>query len=212
MPMTSTVESETAAGGAFEQILGQVEAATQGLNRARVLGITGCKSGDGATFVFSALARRLAERSRKRVLQANCDDLFMASRLLMACRLLPSELLAQCTFTEQAGLWHLSSERALSSRCLEASPQHDLKATMAVLDSRFDFVLLDCGAVNTSGRLWQLAPIVDDVLLVVAAGETKRSQVNYAQRLIARSGVHLSGCVLNKRTYPLPDAIHRMLN
>jgi Mrp family chromosome partitioning ATPase len=212
MPMTSTVETESAASGAFEQILGQVEAAGHGLNRARVLGITGCRSGDGATFVFSALARRLAERSRKRVLQANCDDLFMASRLLMACRLLPSELLAQCTFTEQAGLWHLSSERALSSRFLEASPQHDLKGTMAVLDSRFDFVMLDCGAVNTSGRLWQLAPIVDDVLLVVAAGETKRSQVTYAQRLIARSGAHLAGCILNKRTYPLPDTIHRLLN
>jgi Mrp family chromosome partitioning ATPase len=60
--------------------------------------------------------------------------------------------------------------------------------------------------------MWQVAPVVDDVFLVVAAGETKREQVTYAQRIIAQSGAPLSGCILNKRTYPLPGPLHRFLN
>ena len=41
------------------RFLGQLQASGQGLNRARVLGVIGCRSGDGATFVLAALARLL---------------------------------------------------------------------------------------------------------------------------------------------------------
>jgi hypothetical protein len=200
-------EKASVASDVFGQIIGQLEAARQRVSRARVLGLAGCRSGDGATYVLRKLASQLAVRSRRGVLEADCADLCLASRLM------PSELLAQCTFTNQAGLWLLSSpERGASSHFCDAASESDLKAAMLVLGSRFDFVLVDCGAVNVSGGMWQLAPIVDDVLLVVAAGETTRNQITYAQRIIVQSGAHLSGCILNKRTYPLPSGLHRLLN
>ncbi len=207
--MTTTFSDvhEPANSDGFEQVLGQLQASGQGLNRARVLGIIGCKSGDGATFVLGALARLLATRSRKRVLQADCLDLFTASRLP------PAELLAHCWFTDQPGRWILSpAEGTSASRLDESGPEGNLRHAMSVLNSQFDFVLLDCGAVTASGRFWHLAPVIDDLLLVVAAGETKRDQVLYAQRIIEQSGSRLSGCILNKRTYPLPPLIHRLLS
>jgi hypothetical protein len=207
MHSTRSVEDENSVNGALNQIVGKLDAARQRISRARVLGIAGCRSGDGATFVLDTLAKSLAVRSPKGVLRANCGDLLLASHLR------PSELLAQCSFTQEAGLWLLSSSGLdTSPALLGGATESDLKSAMAVLCSRFDFVLLDCGAVNASGRIWQLASIVDDVLLVVAAGETRRNQISYAQRIIAQSGAHLSGCILNKRTYPLPGAIHRLLN
>jgi Mrp family chromosome partitioning ATPase len=191
----------------FEQILGHLEAGRQRGGRARVIAIGGCKAGDGATFVLRELARRLAERSRRGVLKADCADLVLASHLK------PGELLAQCSFTRDAGLWLLSSaDRDSASYFSERPGDPDVVSAMAVLSARFDFVLLDCGAMNVSGGIWQVAAVVDDVFLVVAAGETKREQVTYAQRIIAQSGAHLSGCILNKRTYPLPNVIHRLLN
>jgi Mrp family chromosome partitioning ATPase len=207
--MTTTFSDvhERANSAGLEQVLGQLQASGQGLNRARVLGITGCRSGDGATFVLGTLARLLATRSRKRVLQADSVDLFTASCLT------PAELLARCWFTDQPGRWILSPTKATSpSRLGESAPEGNLGNAMSVLDSQFDFVVLDCGAVTSSGRLWQLAPLIDDLLLVVAAGETRRDQVLYAQRIIEQSGARLSGCILNKRTYPLPTSIHRVLS
>jgi hypothetical protein len=191
----------------FEQILGHLEAARQRDGGARVSAIVGCRAGDGATFVLGELATRLAGRSRRGVLQTSCADLILASHLK------PSELIDQCSFVRDAGLWLLSApQRSPRPNYREAPAEGDLNAAMLALRSRFDFVLLDCGAVNVGGGIWQMAPVVDDVFLVVAAGETKRDQVTYAQRIIAQSGAPLSGCILNKRTYPLPGMIHRLLN
>lgn len=191
----------------FDQIVGRAEAGRQHRGRAGVIAIAGCRSGDGTTFVLRQLARCLAERSRKGVLQANCSDLVLASHLK------PGELLAQCSFTREAGLWLLSAPGRHSAANFSAPPgEADLISAMSVLSARFDFVLLDCGAVNSGGQIWQVGPIVDDVFLVVAAGETKRDQITYAQRIIAQSGGQLSGCILNKRTYPLPSFVHRLLN
>jgi len=207
MNTISSDENASVPGEIFGQILGQLEAARQSASRARVLGIAGCRSGDGATYVLGTLALRLASRSRRGVLRAACEDLLLASRLER------SELLAQCSFTNEAGLWLLSSpERGSSSGSSGIASEADLKTAMGVLGSRFDFVLVDCGAVNVSGGIWRVAPIVDDVLLVVAAGETTRHQITYAQRIIAQSGAHLSGCILNRRTYPLPGILHRLLS
>jgi len=208
MTATSPDVMEPATSDEFEQcfgqVLGQLQAAAQGLNRARVLGVVGCRSGDGASFVYAALSRLLAARSRKRVLQADCADLFVASGLP------PAELLSRCWFTEQPGRWKFSAPRLAGLP--DDAPEGNLSSAMEVLDSQFDFVLLDCGAITASGRLWQLAPLIDDLLLVVAAGETRRDQVIFAQRIIEQSGAHLAGCILNKRTYPLPSSIHRLLS
>jgi Mrp family chromosome partitioning ATPase len=199
--------SRSEATDAFEQVLGRLQAMPQALDRARVLGVVGCRSGDGATFVLDSIARMLAARSRKRILKVDSEDLIACTNLG------PSELIAQCRFAELFGVWTLSPSRGgVTSQFRETGVSGDLRDTMAALDARFDFVLLDCGAVTSSGRLWQVAPFMDDLLLVVAAGETKRTQVAYAQRIIEQSGATLSGCVLNKRTYPLPDLIHRIMS
>ena len=207
--MISVIQDPTAyiTDRRFEQILCQLEAARQRVGRARVIAIAGCKSGDGTTFVLGELARRLSERSHRGVLKADCADLVLASHLK------PGELLAQCSFSRDAGLWLLSSPERDSGLCFSQRPgDADVVSAMAALSARFDFVFMDCGPVNVSGGIWQVADVVDDVFLVVAAGETKRDQVAYAQRIIAQTGAHLTGCILNKRTYPLPDAIHRLLN
>jgi hypothetical protein len=152
------------------------------------------------------LARRLVQNSRKGVLHATAADLILASHLK------PGELLAQCAFTREAGLWMLSAPESHPRGYSSTLPaDSDLASAISVLSARFDFVLLDCGAVNGAGQIWQVGPVVDDVFLVVAAGQTTRDQIAFAQRIIAQSGSHLSGCILNKRTYPIPPSIHRML-
>jgi hypothetical protein len=189
----------------LEQILGRLQSMTQNLQRACVLGVAGCRSGDGATFVVDALARELAGQSRKRVLQADCSDLLNASSLP------PSEIISHCFYTDQAGRWRLTMPRAnRGPRALV--PDGDPRDVLRVLNSHFDFVLLDCAAVTAQGWLWQVASLLDDLFLVVAHEQTTRQQVRYAQQLIAQAGGRLSGCILNKRKYPVPGLIYRMIS
>lgn len=188
----------------LEQILGRLQSMAQNMHRACVVGIAGCASGDGTTFVVDTLARDLATRSRKRVLQADCADLLAATPL-------PSnEIIAHCFYTDQAGRWRLAVSRAnRGPRAL--LPEGNPRDVIRVLDSHFDFVLLDCGAITGQGWLWRVAPMLDDLFLVVAHGETRSDQVRYAQQLIAQAGARISGCVLNKRQYPVPGVVYRMM-
>lgn len=183
------------------QVVGQLT--NSETRTSHVLGIAACRSGDGATYTTGALARTLASRTHDNVLEAGISDL--------ACligRSTPA-MLDACSATSPDNLFRLTCSGGVAPA--HHSAPAGIKSVADALGGKFRFLVLDCGTVSVSGSLWPAAQIVDDLLLVVAAGETKRSQITYAQRLIARSGVHLAGCILNKRTYPLPQQIYRLL-
>lgn len=75
----------------------------------------------------------------------------------------------------------------------------------------FDFVLIDAPAISTGQRGMRLGQSLDGVFLVVEAGKTKREQIEHAQRHFAASGARLLGVILNRRTYPIPEALYKIL-
>ncbi len=200
----SETQATAAASPAYLQILGQLEIAQKAAKGGRLIGLCGCREGDGASFVLNELACNLARSSRKRVLRIN------AMHLLGAVGAPSARLLNLCRVTEEPGVWQLQPGDE------PATPRPDedtmLETALSSLATQFQFVLLDLGAVTTAGQLWHFAPVLDDLLLVVAAGETRRSQITFAQRVIAQAHGRLTGCVLNRRTYPLPQALFRALN
>ena len=185
----------------LNQIVGQLAGLADG--KSRVVGVAGCRTGDGATFVSQALAAAVALRTEEQVLESSITDLLCCAGESGAI------ILGSCSLKIDRNLWRLTPPRQIRPQ------QHvalaGLQQVTAVLASRFRFLVLDCGAVSVSGTLWPAAQVVDDLLLVVAAGETKKTQISYARQLIARSGAHLAGCILNKRTYPLPRFLYRLL-
>jgi hypothetical protein len=185
----------------LEQVVGQLANSKPGTGR--ILGIAGCRSGDGASFVVDSLSAALASRTDEQVLMCSIGDLLCCSGSPAAT------IFGSCAMQSPSNLWKLDTKRPASMR--KNSNPGGLRDTCTILSTRFSFVVIDCGAVSNSGTFWPAAQIVDDLLLVVAAGETKKSQIAYAQRLIARSGAHLAGCILNKRTYPLPERLYRLL-
>ena len=79
------------------------------------------------------------------------------------------------------------------------------------LRQRFDYVLFDCGSVLGTAEMGMLAPTVDGVVLVIRANRTKREVVAKAEKLVRFSGGSVIGTVLNRRSFPIPDAIYRRL-
>jgi Mrp family chromosome partitioning ATPase len=81
-----------------------------------------------------------------------------------------------------------------SSETLKAGPFRRLLDEIA---EGYDVVVLDTPPVLVSADAVILAPLADDVLLVVRAGQTHREAVERAHQQLTDAGAHVLGAVLN---------------
>ena len=75
----------------------------------------------------------------------------------------------------------------------------------------FDFTLIDCPALLTGTEALRWTHAAAGTFLVVAAGITHMNQIEEAQRLLKISASRLEGIVLNRRSYPIPKALYKLL-
>lgn len=71
--------------------------------------------------------------------------------------------------------------------------------TQALRDAALDLVLVDAPPIAQAALAMRLAPVVDGVVLVVAAERSTEAQIRAALDAIATCGGHCLGLVLNKR-------------
>jgi hypothetical protein len=166
-----------------------------------VFSFTSCSSGDGVTYIVERVARDVGICTGERVL------IVTAARLKS---LLPAELkhLEGCTSEIGPGVLILSEERNTQMGPF-APIAYDV--LLEALRKEFGYILIDCAAMTAAPQAVALATHADGTLLVIAAGETRVSQVEQAQRLIENASGRLLGCVLNKRTYPIPRFLYERL-
>ena len=108
--------------------------------------------------------------------------------------------------TGVAGLWLLASgELPPSPSDLLGSQRMD--RVLAALRERADVVLLDAPPVLAASDAAILATKVDGVLLVVAAGQTKRDSVQAARAKLEKVNAHVIGAVLTNM--PLDASLQR---
>jgi receptor protein-tyrosine kinase len=79
------------------------------------------------------------------------------------------------------------------------------------LSTRFDYVLIDAGRTLGQVEPALLAPTVDGTVLVVRANHTKREVLAKAEAEIRSHGGRVVGSILNRRTFPIPEAVYRRL-
>ncbi len=75
----------------------------------------------------------------------------------------------------------------------------------------FDFTLMDCPALMGAPQALRWTHSADGVFLVVAAGQTHVNQIQEAQRLLKNSASRLEGIILNRRSYPIPALLYKLL-
>ncbi len=112
--------------------------------------------------------------------------------------------------TQTANLWLLPSGGPIAEtyRLLVSKAA---KIRFAELAQEFDFVLVDTPAIKSSVDASLIAGLTDGAVLVVAADETRKNTAGDAKRVFETANIPIFGVVLNKRTYPIPDAIYRYL-
>jgi len=107
-------------------------------------------------------------------------------------------------------LWLVSSG-SMDARSGGVINPEKMKARIAELRKEFDYVLIDAPPLNEYSEAAAIAQYSDGLILVLEANSTRReAAVRIADNLRAAQ-IRLLGAVLNKRTFPIPQTLYKLL-
>ncbi|HVB85823.1 MAG TPA: CpsD/CapB family tyrosine-protein kinase [Candidatus Dormibacteraeota bacterium] len=86
-----------------------------------------------------------------------------------------------------------------------------LQTRFGDLREEFDFLLIDVPAIGASREALLIGQLSDGIILVVASNATRREPARVAKQNCDEAKIPILGAVLNKRTYPIPEALYRRL-
>jgi Mrp family chromosome partitioning ATPase len=157
--------------------------------------ITSSEPREGVSYVTTSLAVEIAEQFQESVLVAEAGALLTAN---------PERMEPLCVLSRFEDVWTLAATREQPTpNGVEAA----VKSCLERLQQRFAYILIDCPSLATSSDSQVLAPTVDGVILIAAAGRTSRQDIRRgAARLQAAGGV-LWGCILNCCRHPSFDVL-----
>ena len=107
-------------------------------------------------------------------------------------------------------LWLLSSgSLATDSPNLLSSER--MKTRSEELRREFDFVIVDAPPLTEYADAMAIARLADGLVMVIEAESTRRETAVAITANLRSSGINILGAILNKRTYPIPQAIYNRL-
>jgi Mrp family chromosome partitioning ATPase len=90
-------------------------------------------------------------------------------------------------------------------------PVNELKLLLARLQGLYRTVLIDAPGTSSSRDAALLGQLADAAVLVVEANSTRKIAARKAKEFLERAGVQLIGTILHNRTFPIPEALYRIL-
>ena len=165
-----------------------------------IFALTAVSPGEGVSYVTQSLAWELSRNTGEQILISS-----MAGLSEVTLPHLRGTDVRDSARSQR--VWRLAGTQS-GRRPIPANPDRE---TLHALRRTFGYVLVDCPALRDSAATLSTAKMLDGVILVVAAGQTKRNQIEQAQKMLERSACEVIGLVLNKRTYPIPGFISRIL-
>jgi capsular exopolysaccharide synthesis family protein len=105
-------------------------------------------------------------------------------------------------------LWLISSG-SLASDSTRLLHSERLKTRLSELRKEFDYVVIDAPPLARYADAVTLGQIADGLVLVLEAHATRREIAQSIASNLQAAKVRVLGAVLNKRTYPIPEAIYR---
>ncbi|AHL77377.1 cobalamin biosynthesis protein CobQ [Stutzerimonas stutzeri] len=186
----------------------------------QVLLLTAANNGCGVTTSAITMVQQLAAACSGKV-------------LLIDASLSSNSITCQLGLQQQPGFLDLGAGNDLTSldACLVELPSYpfhllplgkrrndgnglsaeSLRQLLAQLSERYRFVVIDGEAVYTGGDTLTIGSLVDGVILVVRAEETRWEVAQAAAQRLAQAGAKLLGSVLNARKYYMPKWVYDQL-
>jgi uncharacterized protein involved in exopolysaccharide biosynthesis len=152
-----------------------------------IFAVTACTRGEGVSHFVRGLGAELTNYTGKQVAIVNAPDIF--------------ETIAEAGTDTDALIWGRSA----------TSGEKFIQQWFTGLREKHDYVLIDCPSLNASRAATILGPQCDGLLMVVGTGKATRAQVRGGLAMLALASVKVVGLALNKRTYPVPEAVYNLL-
>ncbi len=86
-----------------------------------------------------------------------------------------------------------------------------IKPRLDELRNEFRFVLIDTPPLTHAADAVTMGQLTHGVVLVLEAASTRRESAQMATATLRSAKVPILGAVLNKRTFPIPDAIYKRI-
>jgi succinoglycan biosynthesis transport protein ExoP len=111
---------------------------------------------------------------------------------------------------EEANLWVLPAGTACTEPAALLNSAR-MKVEVAELRNEFEYVILDGPPLEPYSDALSVAQLADGIVLVVEANATRREAAMKAVTSLRFARIKILGAVLNKRTFPIPNALFKLL-
>ena len=193
-----------------------VQALAANPKRPRIIALVSPGRREGTTSCTVSLGRYLAgRRGRVLMVDANAHDpaLHQMSGVEQAGgmqEVFEGDLSLELAIkpTSVSGLFVMTSGGTLADGQVQPALLRDRIFNSAC---DYDFVLVDCPAVNVYEGSASIAAICEGVILVVEGGRTLRQSAKAAKQLLVRASCNVLGVFINKRRYYIPQFLYDRL-
>lgn len=184
---------------------------------SRIVAIVSAQSGEGVSTVTYQLARRLVEQGRKRVMvvDANLRDPSL-HRFIGGTRSpgLTEFLKGDLHFTQISQT--LPRLHFIAAGRPEEDPVHLLESprfaeALELLAKSYEAVLVDMPSLVSHPETEGMLRHCDGCVFVAEADRTRAPAVRAVADRVRDAGVNIHGAILNKRNYPIPERLYRLL-
>jgi protein-tyrosine kinase len=184
----------------------------------RAVGFCGIGHGDGASWICAQVALAVAAQGAASIcaVDANLRSPALHSYFGTANRRGLAEAIRQVGPIRKFLELGPSPNLLVLSAGMNADPSllltsERFRERVAELRAEFEFLIFDAPPAGHANDTAVLGGLLDGVVLVVGAHSTRREAARKAKEILDKGNVRLLGTVLNRRTFPIPDALYRRL-
>jgi Mrp family chromosome partitioning ATPase len=210
----------------LQLLLANLQNGAQRLRGGAAIAFTSASGGEGVSHVTQLFAAEMARYTGRRTL------VIAAERLQSLGVEDYMQMPWNCHPTNVENLWMLPANKSRKVGKFSAEDDDDQELprrsflmrvakeaeevdtgldSVDALRVTFDNILIDCRSLHDASDAAVLASIVDGLVVVVEAGQSRREEIINAQRTIEQAGGKFLGFVLNKRRYPVPAWLYKRL-
>ncbi len=183
-----------------------------------VIGVTSCRSGEGASTVATNLAVNLARVGKGRILLADMKLLKFDkhSSAIMPFPNLGNMLALRkaspdgCDGTSQRAE-HGYDEMHIMHYANGKAESNQIEDIQDFWKKEYDFVVMDLPAILDDPSVTTIARLADEVIVVVESERERSEVITTAIESMNSANVTIKGIILNKRRYYIPDWLYKTL-
>lgn len=185
----------------------------------RVVAFCGANRGAGSSWVCARTGESLAQQAAGRVCLIDANLRTPSLHAQFEAKAGPgfAELIRSSRpatdFLQEisgSGVWLVAAGSVVSGPNESLNAQK-LAMRFAELRAQFDFLLVDTPAIDVHPDAVLLGHMTDGIVLIVGSDSTRRETARNAKLSFETAQIPVLGAVLNKRTFPIPDAIYRKI-